>query len=137
MGKTVVFDFDGVIHSYTSGWKGETVISDPPVVGIENVLKELDRKGYEIVIVSTRCSSYNGMKAVSEYLNRHGLNKYIKGLSADKPPAICYVDDRALKFDPAELDSLVEQIENFKPWNDTGNKPKPASYGVWRTIRKG
>ena len=23
-------DFDGVVHSYTSGWKGADVIPDPP-----------------------------------------------------------------------------------------------------------
>ena len=26
-------DFDGVIHSYTSGWKGARIILDPPVPG--------------------------------------------------------------------------------------------------------
>jgi hypothetical protein len=26
-------DFDGVLHSYTSGWKGAAVIPDPPVPG--------------------------------------------------------------------------------------------------------
>ena len=29
MKQTVVFDFDGVIHSYTSGWKGATIIPEP------------------------------------------------------------------------------------------------------------
>ena len=28
--QTVVFDFDGVIHSYISGWEGADVILDPP-----------------------------------------------------------------------------------------------------------
>ena len=41
MKKTVVFDFDGVIHSYTSGWKGATIIPDPPVEGIEQALKDI------------------------------------------------------------------------------------------------
>ena len=38
MKKTVVFDFDGVIHSYTSGWKGESVITDPPVPRIKEAM---------------------------------------------------------------------------------------------------
>lgn len=46
MKQTVVFDFDGVIHSYTSGWKGETIIPDPPVPGIKEAFggtgKEVD-----------------------------------------------------------------------------------------------
>ena len=29
----VVLDFDGVIHSYKSGWKGADVIPDEPVPG--------------------------------------------------------------------------------------------------------
>ena len=49
MKKTVVFDFDGVIHSYTSGWKGATVIPDPPVEGIGDALKEIHDAGYEVV----------------------------------------------------------------------------------------
>ena len=27
---TIILDFDGVIHSYTSGWQGADVIGDPP-----------------------------------------------------------------------------------------------------------
>lgn len=36
---TVSFDFDGVIHSYRSGWKGAAVIPDPPVEGIKEVIE--------------------------------------------------------------------------------------------------
>lgn len=50
---TVVLDFDGVIHSYKSGWKGAAIIPDEPVPGIKEVIDEL-RESFKVVIVSTR-----------------------------------------------------------------------------------
>ena len=56
--KTVVFDFDGVIHSYKSGWQGENIIPDPPVNGIKKAIDEIRSAGYEVIVVSTRCAYY-------------------------------------------------------------------------------
>ncbi len=117
--KTVVFDFDGVIHSYTSGWKGETEIPDPPVPGVKEVIDKLRDFGYTVVVVSTRCRSASGMKAVTEWLNRNHIIVY--DVMAHKPPAICYIDDRAIRFD-GSTSSLFDQIVNFKSWTE-----KPAS----------
>lgn len=116
MKKTVVFDFDGVIHSYTSGWAGETKISDPPVSGIENALKEMHESGYEIVIVSTRCKTALGRTAIESWLDMYGLSAYVDRVCKEKPPAIVYIDDRAICFD-GKPETLLEKIRNFTPWN--------------------
>lgn len=121
MNKTVVFDFDGVIHSYTSGWQGVDVIPDEPVKGIENALKEIHEAGYEIAIVSTRCSAVVGAKAVAEWLNKYGLAQYIDKICKEKPPAIVYIDDRAICFD-GKPEKLLSKIESFVPWNKKKNK---------------
>lgn len=47
---TVSFDFDGVIHSYRSGWKGAAVIPDPPIEGIKEVIEQLISDGLCVVI---------------------------------------------------------------------------------------
>ena len=116
--KTVVFDFDGVIHSYISGWKGKTEIPDPPVPGIEKTLKQFHDAGYEVVIVSTRCKNdrqYKGYLAIMMWLEKYNLVNYIDGVVAEKPPAVCYIDDRAICFD-GHPETLFEQVEHFKPW---------------------
>ena len=40
---TLCVDFDGVIHSYISGWKGADVIPDPPVPGAIEALYRIYR----------------------------------------------------------------------------------------------
>ena len=116
MKKTVVFDFDGVIHSYSSGWKGTTNIPDPPVPGIENALKEIHNAGYEVVIVSTRCSTVFGRLAIESWLDMYDLSMYVDIVCKEKPPAIVYIDDRAICFD-GHPENLLGKIKAFKPWN--------------------
>ena len=110
---TVVFDFDGVIHSYTSGWKGVDAIPDPPVSGIAEAINEIREAGYRVVVVSTRCAEPNGISAVCKYLCDNGIT--VDNVMAEKPPAMVYVDDRALCFDGNSA-GLLEQIRRFKPW---------------------
>ena len=118
MAKTVVFDFDGVIHSYTSGWLGETTIPDPPVPGIREALKEIHGAGYEVVVVSTRCATAKGKGAIEAWLYNNGLREYIDKVCKEKPPAIAYIDDRAICFD-GHPETLLRKIQNFQPWYKT------------------
>ena len=113
--KTVVFDFDGVIHSYKSGWRGYTCIPDPPVEGIGEELRKLHDAGYEVVVVSSRCEKILGKWAIEDWLDIWGLAVYVDKISKTKPPAIAYIDDRAICFD-GNPKGLFEKIKSFNPW---------------------
>lgn len=114
MKKTVVFDFDGVINSYVSGWLGVDNIPDPPVPGIKEEIDKIRGAGYEVVVVSTRCNSCIGELAVRDYLSIHNI--IVDDVSNEKPPAICYIDDRAICFE-GNADGLLNKIESFEPWH--------------------
>ena len=127
MARTVVFDFDGVIHSYTSGWKGETNIPDPPVPGIQEALKEIHDAGYEVVVVSTRCKTVLGRMAIENWLDMYGMTQEVDKVCKEKPPAIAYIDDRAICFD-GHPETLLKKIQNFQPWY---KKPNPFPPNEW------
>ena len=113
MKKTIVFDFDGVIHSYKSGWKGICIIPDEPVPGIAEVIRQLREDDYKVVVVSTRCKHWEGQLAIVKYLERHDIE--VDDVCMEKPPAIVYIDDRAICFD-GNVTGLIDKIKNFEPW---------------------
>lgn len=113
MKQTVVFDFDGVIHSYISGWKGIITIPDPPVPGIAEAIQNI-RKHYVVAVVSTRCSTPEGIEAVNSWLDKYGIE--VDAVLKEKPPAIVYIDDRAICFD-GDPSRLLSRIQTFEAWN--------------------
>ena len=118
-------DFDGVLHSYESGWKGATVVPDPPVPG---ALEFLDRARHEfqVAIFSSRSNQPLGVLAMRFWLmtqmHKAGwdealINEVVGEIQfpTEKPPALVTIDDRAITF-TGEWPSL-ESLKSFKPWN--------------------
>lgn len=132
-------DFDGVIHSYTSGWKGATVIPDPPVPGAIDAMLRYVEAGFDVAIYSSRSKNPFARWAMKRWLTRE-IGKWWKNgghmptylVEAEcmgdaksavhyfkwpwfKPSAMVTIDDRALTFTgewPAP-----GTIRQFKPWN--------------------
>ena len=66
----ICLDFDGVIHSYTSGWRGPRCIPDPPVEGaLPFIVKMLDH--FKVAIYSSRSHRWFGRLAMQRWLRHH------------------------------------------------------------------
>lgn len=130
MGKPILcLDFDGVIHSYTSGWQGAGVCNDPPVEGTEAFLYEAT-KHFRVMIYSSRSKSLAGRRAMKRYMRQHFKTPLTFSPSHDadflneavsypwfKPSALITIDDRALTFTGEWSDFTPEKLWAFKPWN--------------------
>ena len=114
MKKSIAFDFDGVIHSYVSGWQGYDEIPDPVVPGIKEVISKLKKDGYYIIVFSTRAMRAEGVDAMWRYLEDNEI--YVDQITSDKQPWILLVDDRCLQF-TGDTSNLYDKIVNFKPVN--------------------
>jgi hypothetical protein len=133
----VALDFDGVINSYKSGWKGATE-TDEPVPGAAAGIRKLIDTGRTVAIYSTRANIPEGEQTIREYL------RDMIGEAADtihitdrKPIAAVYVDDRAIPF-TGDWDETLDAIETFKPWIDhppISNEIVPVPDGIYEGLR--
>jgi hypothetical protein len=126
-------DFDGVCHSYTSGWKGADVIPDAPVEGVfEFLTAALD--DFEVNIFSSRSGQQGGIAAMQTWFYEHAIQWYERNgytganpanpatvllgmlrFPTEKPPAFIGIDDRVLTFTGQW--PTVEAMKTFQPWN--------------------
>lgn len=121
---TIAVDFDGVIHRYDSPWVNAHTIPDLPVDGAIRWLWEMLQK-FDVVIFSTRCKTWRGRRAVRKWLREHAGNLYYETpgqigiedvrLSFNKPRALIYLDDRAVRFKGSF--PSAHQVHNLRPWN--------------------
>ena len=133
--KTVLIDFDGVIHSYVSGWQGKQNIPDPPHPGAMPFLIQLiDHESIEPVIWTSRVHAMEGNpdaiaeaeqaeQAIRNWLLLHGLTAsevdQLK-ITNDKPPATMIIDDRAFRFEGGF--PSIDYLLSFRPWK-SGTTP--------------
>jgi hypothetical protein len=119
----LVVDFDGVLHSYTSGWQGPTVINDPPVPGATAFLKEAV-KHFDVHVFSSRSNEEGGIDAMRRELSWWLIDELYPGgekvfaeikFPTKKPPAFLTIDDRCICFNGTFPD--MDTLWNFKPWN--------------------
>ena len=119
-------DFDGVIHSYVSGWKGAAVIPDPPVEGAMRFIWDA-APYFQIAVYSSRSHQPGGVTAMQSWLAQH-MRLYLAAdrttcedmlaeiqWPQEKPPAFLTIDDRALQFTGTW--PKPEDLTQFKPWN--------------------
>lgn len=113
--QTISLDFDGVIHSYASGWAGY-VPTDPPVRGAREAIARMRELGFRVVVHSSRCAMQEGIQGVRAWLEQHGIE--VDDVSRDKPQAVLIVDDRGFRFE-GDWQPVLERIErgDFSPWN--------------------
>lgn len=113
---TVAVDCDGVLHSYTSGWQGADVLSDPPVEGAIEWLNEIVGH-FTVVVLTTRGDQPGGNEAVMAYLREHGYSGPDLLITSKKVPALVYVDDRGWRFTGPGSFPTADDVHRARPWN--------------------
>lgn len=142
-------DFDGVIHSYTSGWQGEAVVADPPVPGAMKFIDDA-MDWFTVHIYSSRSQSGDGRNAMKDFVRTHmkayaeaELGRDDGGRYADdvieeitfphsKPAAFLSIDDRALQFNGYWPDP--EKLLQFNPWNKRSGTPPVEQHNPFAVL---
>lgn len=141
---TLCVDFDGVLHSYSSGWQGASVVADDPVPGAMHWLCNLIDAGFDVQIYSARSSQPGGIEAMHKAIVRWLLDddsgriqnevfKFVdQNLSfpTEKPAAYLTIDDRAICFNGDFDEVSPNKIRAFQPWYKRDGDRR-RQYTVW------
>jgi phosphoheptose isomerase len=112
----VGIDFDGVIHRNSKGYYDGTIY-DEPIDGSREALEKLASK-YTVIVYTCKARSDRGLvngktgtQLIWEWLRKYDLDQYVSKVTAEKPRARFYVDDKAVRFE--DWESTFEMIEKI------------------------
>jgi len=114
----VMIDFDKTIYSAKSGWN-DGRLEDDPFPGAKESIDELKKKGYEIVIYSTRASEAaaqefgnnleDEIQNIKNYLVNNGI--YFDRITGEKLAADFYIDDKVVLIKNGNWKDVMSQIK--------------------------
>jgi ribonucleotide monophosphatase NagD (HAD superfamily) len=114
--QTIAVDLDGTIHRYSRGWHDGTLY-DPPIEGAREALARIHAR-YRVVIFTTRVNpalrgGQRSREAVVAWLEQHGFrhSEHWDDITHEKPPALAYIDDRAVRF--TTWDETMEELGGY------------------------
>ena len=109
-------DFDKVIHKCSKGFYDGTVYDDP-IEGTEEALKKLSSK-YTLICYTAKAKPDRGLvngktgtELVWEWLKKQKFDKYISKVTSEKPRAVAYIDDKAVRF--TDWDSCFNDLKDL------------------------
>ena len=108
-------DFDGVIHKCSKGYYDGTIY-DEPIEGAYEALKHLAEK-HTVIIYTCKARADRGLvngktgtQLVWERLEKYKMSQFVSKVTAEKPRAVAYIDDKAIKFD--NWKSCLDEVGN-------------------------
>ena len=114
--KNIAVDFDGVIHKSSKGYHDGTIY-DEPIDGAKEALQKLSEKN-RVILYTCKARSdralvngKTGTELVWDWLEKHGMSQYVAEVTAEKPRALVYIDDRAIEF--RNWDSCFDKLEKM------------------------
>ncbi len=110
-------DFDGVIHQNSKGFFDGTIY-DGPIEGSKEALEKLSKE-YKVIIYTCKAKpdrglvdGKTGIELIWEWLEKHGMDSYVTKVTSEKPRAVAYIDDKAIRFD--SWDNVLRSVESLR-----------------------
>lgn len=120
----VGIDFDKVIHKCSKGYYDGTIYDDP-VPGAYEALERLSQD-YTVIVYTCKAKPDRGLvngktgtELIWEWLKEHNMSQFVSKVTAEKPRARFYVDDKAIRFTDWESTfAMIEEIDGqvFGNW---------------------
>ncbi len=112
LNNTICLDFDGVIHNDEKGFYDGTIYGEPIEGSLESIRSLSSR--YKVVIYSCKSNpkrplvdGKTGTELIWQWLEKYNIKDYISDVTFNKPHAIAYIDDKAIRFEN------WNQVNNF------------------------
>ena len=105
-----------MIHKNSKGFYDGTIY-DEPIEGALEAIKTLSEK-YTLICYTAKAKPDRGLvngktgtQLVWEWLEKHNMSQYISKVTAEKPRAVAYIDDKAIRF--TDWDSCLNDLGNL------------------------